>query len=145
MSLEVQNESVSEQTDTTESQGMLKLVGEMGYSEHEARRALSRADNNIELALRFLMDGDAGVDSDSEEDTYAAIRRRTRRHASQLRSCLMGNPAAIDYAVAALLKKQRRAEKLRELVNAHSVQFLEALLESSSDEGEQCEEGQSAT
>lgn len=141
MSLEVENESVSEQTDTTENNGMLKLVGEMGYAEREARRALSRANNNIELALRYLMDGDEASDGKEDEDiSIGAIRRRMGRHTTQLRSCLMGNPADIDYAVTALLKKPRRAEALRELVNGHSVQFLESLLESSSDEEEKAQE-----
>lgn len=141
MSLEIENECVSEQTDTTENNGMLKLVGEMGYAEREARSALSRANNNIELALRYLMDDVEGSDGREEQDiSIEAIRRRMRRPTTQLRSCLMGNPADIDYAVAALLKKPRRAEALRELVNGHSVQFLESLLESSSDEEEKAQE-----
>lgn len=85
MSLEIENESVSEQTDTTENNGMLKLVGEMGYAESEARRALSRANNNIELALRYLMDGDEASDGNEAEDiSIGAIRRRMGRHTTQL-------------------------------------------------------------
>lgn len=90
---------------------------------------MSHADKTLELAA-FRMDVE-GVSDDEQQITYNTIRRCC----PELRRCLMGNPAAIDIAVAALLKKkQRHTEELSEVVNKQSVLFLESLLESSSDE-----------
>ncbi|XP_023176503.1 uncharacterized protein LOC111603229 [Drosophila hydei] len=125
MSADVQN------TDTKDT---LTQLLEMGYAEIEARQALAHASNNLELAIQYLVG-----DYDAEQ-TDEALRRRVRRHCKQLRSCLMDNPALTDYAVAALMKKPRTAEALRELVGTHSVTFMESMLESSSDEEEVKEE-----
>ncbi|EDW58147.2 uncharacterized protein [Drosophila virilis] len=120
-------------TDANDTVNLIKLVADMGYPENEARDALERASNNLELAIQYLVEGSAN--SDEEQLSDAALRRRTRRRHKQLRNCLMDNPAITDYAVAALMKQPPRAvEALRDIVANHSVLFLESMLESSSDE-----------
>lgn len=118
----------------TDSKDTLTQLLEMGYAEIQARQALAHASNNLELAIQYLVG-----DYDAEQ-TDEALQRRTRRHCKELRSCLMDNPAITDYAVAALMKKPRTAEALRELVGTHSAMFLGSLLESSSDEEQPNEE-----
>ncbi|XP_064538447.1 uncharacterized protein LOC135428405 [Drosophila montana] len=140
MSTDVQNEKNAAEadvsTDANDTVGLLKLVADMGYPEHEARNALERASNNLELAIQYLVEGSANTDEEQLSD--AALRRRTRRRYKQLRNCLMDNPAITDYAVAALMKQPPRAvEALRDVVANHSVLFLESMLESSSDEEQQ--------
>ncbi|KAH8387252.1 hypothetical protein KR093_005876, partial [Drosophila rubida] len=108
------------------------LVHEMGYSLEEARKALQCTDNNLELAVQYLLEGDAALDG--ADISYDAAQRRNRRNFKQLRHHLMGDPALNERNIEAMMKKTRTAEVLREMVSNHSVQFLSTLLESSSDE-----------
>ncbi|KAH8295890.1 hypothetical protein KR044_008264, partial [Drosophila immigrans] len=109
-----------------------KLVDDMGYSMDVARKALSYADNNLELAIQFLLEGDAAFDGADISDE--ALQRRNRRRFKQLRHHLMDNPALNEYNIASLMKKTSSAEALREMVANHSVQLLATLQESSDEE-----------
>ncbi|XP_034490454.1 uncharacterized protein LOC117794084 [Drosophila innubila] len=124
------NDDTDNLTDGNET--LRQIVEDMGYPEKEARRALKYAGNNIEMAVQYLLEGDA-LEGD-EEISEVALQRRNRRRYKQLRKGLMDNPALNDYAIASLMKKSRNAEALRDIVDNHSVQFLSSLLESSSDE-----------
>ncbi|KAL7743534.1 hypothetical protein ACLKA6_013340 [Drosophila palustris] len=137
-SIEVKSEDdIENQSDNNET--LRQIVKEMGYSVKDARRALKYAGNNIEMAVQYLLEGDAfDGDGDGEEEiSEVALQRRNRQRYKQLRKGLMDNPALNDYAIASLMKKSRTAEALRDVVSNHSVQFLASMLESSSDEEEE--------
>ncbi|KAM8721367.1 hypothetical protein ACLKA7_007267 [Drosophila subpalustris] len=135
-SIEVKSEDdIESQSDNNET--LRQIVKEMGYPVKDARRALKYAGNNIEMAVQYLLEGDA-FDGDGEEEiSEVALQRRNRQRYKQLRKGLMDNPALNDYTIASLMKKSRTAEALRDVVSNHSVQFLASMLETSSDEEEE--------
>ncbi|XP_017850133.1 uncharacterized protein LOC108605077 [Drosophila busckii] len=114
---------------------LVKLVQDMGYPEGEARLALRRADNNLQLAIQILVEGNADSNNDDNDEplSEAALQRRCRRRFKQLRSNLMGNPALNDYHIADLMKQPKTLQLLNDVIKEHSVTFLESLMESSSD------------
>lgn len=71
-----------------------------------------------------------GVTDDEQMIAFNTIRRCC----PELRKCLMDNPAVIDEAVVAMLKKRRNDADPSMVINKHSVAFIESLLEPSSDE-----------
>ncbi|KAH8414739.1 hypothetical protein KR215_001615, partial [Drosophila sulfurigaster] len=127
--------SINESIETDANDSLHTLVDEMGYSKEKARQALSYANNNLELAVQYLLEGDAAlVGADGAANvSYATLQRRFK----QLRHQLLDNPALNEYKIASLMKETRTAEDLRDMVDNHSVQFLSMLQESSDEEEEQ--------
>ncbi|XP_039500620.1 uncharacterized protein LOC120457268 [Drosophila santomea] len=118
--------------DANETELMVKVVMGMGYPEGEARLALAQSNNNVQRAVQILVEG--------MDDGESRKRRGNRKRLRQLRSHLMGDPLATDDAIVEMMRDQRIAQALAELVNGSSVQVMELLLAEEEDELEEEQE-----
>ncbi|EDX02735.1 uncharacterized protein LOC6525806 [Drosophila yakuba] len=118
--------------DANETELMVKVVMGMGYPEGEARLALAQSNNNVQRAVQILVEG--------MDDGESRKRRGNRKRLRQLRSHLMGDPLATDDAIVEMMRDQRIAQTLAELVNGSSVQVMELLLAEEEDELEEEQE-----
>ncbi|EDX16675.1 uncharacterized protein LOC6740201 [Drosophila simulans] len=120
--------SVAVAADANETELMVKVIMDMGYPEGEARLALAQSNNNVQRAVQILVEG--------MDDGESRKRRGNRMRLRQLSSSLMGNPLATDEAIVQMMRDQRIAQALAELVNGSSVQAMELLLTEEEDEPE---------
>ncbi|XP_043660164.1 uncharacterized protein LOC122624590 [Drosophila teissieri] len=118
--------------DANETELMVKVVMGMGYPEGEARLALAQGNNNVQRAVQILVEG--------MDDGESRQRRGNRKRLRQLRGHLMGDPLATDDAIVEMMREQRIAQALAELVNGSSVQVMELLLAEEEDELEEEQE-----
>ncbi|KAI8034593.1 uncharacterized protein LOC128264342 [Drosophila gunungcola] len=121
-------------TDASETERLVKLVMAMGYPEGEVRLSLARSNNNVQRAVQILVEG--------ADDGESRKRRRSRQRLKQLRSSLLGQPLATDDAIVQMMRDQRMAQALREMVNESSVEAMQLLLAEEEQEEEDFDEGQ---
>ncbi|XP_017113052.1 uncharacterized protein LOC108136427 [Drosophila elegans] len=120
--------------DASETERLVKLVMAMGYPEGEVRLSLARSNNNVQRAVQILVEG--------EDDGESRKRRHSRQRLKQLRSSLLGQPLATDDTIVQMMRDQRMAQTLREMVNESSVEVMQLLLAEEEQEVEDFDEGQ---
>ncbi|XP_017074229.1 NAD-dependent protein deacetylase HST1 [Drosophila eugracilis] len=122
-------------SDASETERLVKLVMAMGYPEGEARLSLAQSNNNVQRAVQILVEGTAYNDDDESQK-----HRRSRQRLRKLRHTLMGDPLATDDDIVEMMRDQRVALAITEMVNGSSVQTMQLLLEDEEEEEEELEE-----